>query len=267
MSTLEPRALPADAYKGWLKNGARIVQRSWGVWLPTMFVLSCVVNALTLSTQALILALAAFSGVIHGLNAATAARYARRERFGWTGLIACWVTEIQAFAPVFRRSLVVRTMSVLALVLATFVLQAMSTHSGATTPGPDTSTVTTHPLPFWLTFFLPWNNVWFFALLLQNGGPLSMQHWLMTRCGTDGPTANALLLQAFRKNPHGFLCLIGVSLLLLVVASWLPFLTVLFECYWVSVMFCVWNEVFMGQGELEKQEAVQAHRSWTGQVA
>lgn len=263
MSILEPRALPPDAYKGWLKNGARIVQRSWDVWLPAMFVLSCVANALTLSTQLLVLVLAAGSGVVHGLNAATAARYARRERFGWTGLIACWATEIQAFWPVFRRSLVVRTLSVLALVLASFLLQGMSSHHGTVAPAADTS----HTLPFWLTFFLPWNNVWFFALLLQNGGPLSMQYWLMTRCGTDGTTATALLVQAFRKNSYSFARLIGVSVLLLLLASWLPFLTVLFECYWVSVMFCVWNEVFMGHGELEKQEAVQTHRGLTGQIA
>lgn len=265
MSTFEPRALPPDAYKGWLKNGGKILLRSWDVWLAVVFVVSCVANALALSTNVVMLVMVATSGVVHGLNAAAAERYARRERFGWLGLLACWAAEIRAFGPVLRRSLLVR--STVAITIVLIVLMQQHAHpAGAGDAAGVAAAASTdtdgESAPMWLLFFLPWNNVWFFALVFQRGGPVSMHYWLMTRCGVDAQTAGRLFVQAFRKNTGGFCRLTAVGVALMMVVTGLPFLTVLAECYWVSVLFCAWNEVFMGQGELEKQTAVQRAGAW-----
>lgn len=250
----EPKSCGEDAWKRWLRNGARLFDRTWSGWALLVWIgsIGAVYLSHHVSHLAAVVLLTGLSGLLFGSHQAVFDVLASGKRGP-----AAWMRAIgQDFSSLkheYLKSAVIRSIvalvALLALSFAVYGLAQLVIDDGAPKPAPEES-----------SFLSSW-SVWVWAWLIPAGwqkcGGFGWGHWLLRREKLPLDVAERLTTMGIALNAKSYsmtiLMLMAPAIFLLMV---FPPLLPVWDVFVAAVCWCIWDDVFGdGQGikEMEKK--------------
>ena len=255
---LEPRTTPPNAWKRWLRVGAKL---GWRVWL-TILPLSLIVGLAGgwMSTQLLgfgVLLLTTVSGLWQAMLLHTTEQAARGKRVdvgtAWDGLMALWrLPGGQAIQQIRARAIVSVLVFSLLMLLFFLPLYWFASQNPEAAKAPEKAVT---GVMLFFQYAGVWGTVFLWSWLLQRGGSVAMANMLVRQHGMDWESAHALSEKAQSRNRHNLQPLSMIFIAMAMVLFFAPWMVFLLEVVWASVISVAARDIFENKEALEPQEA------------
>lgn len=248
----EPKSAGQDAWKRWLRNGAKLFDRTWSGWALVLWVFSAGIVYVShyINHLAAIGLLMALSAPLFGAHQAVFDVLAAGKRgpSAWMGAIG---RDLVALRASYLRSALVRTcIAIGALLVVAGVVVWL-----ASLGDPDASTPKEIDED---TFWSSW-SVWVWAWLIPAGwqkcGAFGWGHWLVRRERVPMEIAQKLTSLGIALNASSYartvLAMMAPAIFLMIV---FPPLLPIWDVYVAAVCWCIWDEVFGDGNGLKEME-------------
>ncbi len=252
-NTLEPRQTEHNAYKTWMKDGARLVWRLSSSWMIVWFIFATTV---LYSNPKAAFFLIPLTPVFFDFHLAMLDRSASNKT-GFTGALEELLKLIRDRKNIYIKEGLIRLFWVSLFFLSAFLF----THLLTSISDPDTITQETakasSSLPPWVNLFGidwgAWMFAWFIPACWQKHGMYSFRPWLVRRLGADEETSDLYHQMVRQKNwPQLFRLLLGIMAVIFLVLTFCPILLPIVEVWWVATIRCAYHDIFDGGTKIEQ---------------
>ena len=255
----EPKDCGPDAWKGWLKRGFSLFDRTLSGWVVAWWCFSFVVICGVEKFGNLfgILILSGSSAAAFGMHIAIYDVLASGKRGPKAWMRALYTDVLSNYRSYLRTGLI--RVVVLSATLGAIIL--FSAGLALLLPEPNVAS-TPEERPFW-SLWSVWAWMWLIPAGWQRVGALGWGHWLVRREGVPVEVADKLarLGVALNIRSYAFICatlMVPVMVLMFVFPPLIP----LWDLYAAAVCWCIWDDVFgSGEGLKEMEKARQGVKS------
>lgn len=231
-----------NAWKGWLKNGAKLIDRVFMSWLLVWWGLSFLAAyaADRWSYLPVLLVLTAISYVAFGMNMAVFDQIAN-GKVQWKHLIIALTQEWKALRSVYLKSILRR--ACLGVLFASIIVSLAIVLVSLVGP-PDPKNPPPVSTSAWWNSWAVWAWVWVIPAGWQRGGMIGWSYWLSHREQQDPQVSHVFIQNAIALNYISIMR--SSSLLMLVAISLLVFfppLLPIWDLFAMAVCWSAWDEM------------------------